>query len=214
MVDIIPPQNLTTAPDRRMLSQLTNDPKLIRYLENLGLDIQTSGSDSFAALLMLINDVSEAAYNARGAVNTLRSAVDELIMRSGEDVRDSQKVMALARKIDDIESTMLDYRSPATQASPYSPALITSTGAMTVQPAPPYQPTTIRANAAGGGFSVTLPASPIILQLVNIKKVDATANVVTISGGAINIDGATTVAIGSQYTNLQVQFNGASWDVL
>lgn len=214
MVDIAPKRTLTTRPDRRLLSQITKDPKLIIYLENLGLDVSDGAEDNFATLLLLINDAAESAYSAQSSANELSRLVDELRQSAGLSAPNSQ---SLERKLDEIERQLVDMGRPPIPPSPtppFSPSLITVTSAYNVPAAASYQPSTVRANATTAGFTVTLPASPSTLQLVNVKKVDATANVVTISGGAINIDGATTVAIGSQYTNLQVQFNGASWDVL
>lgn len=214
MVDIAPKRSLTTRPDRRLLSQITKDPKLIIYLENLGLDVSDGADNNFATLLLLINDAAESAYSAQSSANELSRLVEELRQTSGHSPLDTK---SLERKLWEIEQQLVDMgRQPIPPAPTpaFSPSIITVTAAYNVPSASPYQPATVRANAATAGFTVNLPSSPAILQLVNVKKIDATANVVTINGGAINIDGGTTVAIGSQYTNMQVQFNGASWDVL
>jgi hypothetical protein len=75
---------------------------------------------------------------------------------------------------------------------------------------------TIRCSASGGAFSVTLPAASTSTGLILvIKKTDATANAVTIDGNASEtIDGATTVAISTQYQSFTLQSNGVSWDIL
>lgn len=89
-------------------------------------------------------------------------------------------------------------------------AIATKTGAYTMT-ASDY---TILADATAGAFTVTLPASPARGMLVNVKKIDATANTVTISGNGKNIDGTATRAISSQFTNSALQYDGAAWWML
>lgn len=237
MVDISTRDPQSSPPDRRLLAQLTKDPKLIRYLEQLSTDAATIGPDNFAVLLELIVNAAELANSAQGSANNDRQAIAELglailalenpgaaIQRLGAALEDlagiaqspDLEIQRLLRKVDELENLLVEIRPPIFPLAtpPFAPAVVTVTGAYSVLAAPSYQPMTVRASAATAAFTVTLPAAPGLLQLVNIKKIDATANAVTVSGGAITIDGALTRAIGSQYTNLQVQYNGATWDVL
>ena len=73
---------------------------------------------------------------------------------------------------------------------------------------------TIRADGTAAGFTITLPASPTTGQIFNVKKIDSTANVITISGNGNNIDGTATKTISTQYTSLVFQFNGSTWDLI
>lgn len=240
MVDISPRNPLSSPPDRRLLAQLTQDPKLIRYLENLWTDTTQVGPDNFAVLLELIVNAAELANNAQGSANSDKQAIEELglaiqaldipgavLQRMGAALDElasvvqppDQEIQRLQRKVDELENQLVEIRPPIPQViptptPPFAPSVVSVTAAYAVLAAPAYQPLTVRADATTAGFTVTLPAAPTLLQLVNVKKIDATANVVTISGGAINIDGSLTAAIGSQYTNMQVQYNGATWDVL
>lgn len=240
MVDISPRNPLSSPPDRRLLAQLTQDPKLIRYLENLWTDTTQVGPDNFAVLLELIVNAAELANSAQGSANSDKQAIEELglAIQALDDLAGAvanyarvfsdlaevvqapdQEIQRLQRKVDELENVLVEFRPPIfpvipTPTPPFAPALVNVTAAYAVLAAPAYQPLTVRADATTAGFTVTLPAAPTLLQLVNVKKIDATANVVTVSGGAINIDGGLTVAIGSQYTNLQVQYNGTTWDVL
>lgn len=240
MVDINQRGPLSSPPDRRLLAQLTQDPKLIRYLENLWTDTTQVGPDNFAIILELVVNAAELANSAQGSSNIDKQDIEELALaiqamdssasmlkaiaaliseQSAVVQSPDRAIQALQRKVDELENLMVEFRPPIfpaiqTPTPPFAPTVVTVTTAYAVLAAPPYQPLTVRASAVTAGFTVTLPASPSLLQLVNVKKVDATANIVTVSGGAINIDGAPTVAIGTQYTNLQVQFNGATWDVL
>lgn len=227
--------------DRRLIAQLTSDPQLIRYLESLGIDSVITVPDFLAALLALIMDAAEIATASQGSANNAvrlaQDALDQSTDQSGAtgvppgllaiiELVEQQLVQlepqayrGLVAKVDELEVALLDIRPPIfpdipAPTPPFAPALVTVTAAYSVLAAPAYQPLTVRADATAGAFTVTLPATPTLLQLVNVKKVDATANAVTVSGGAINIDGGLTAAIGSQYTNLQVQFNGTTWDVL
>lgn len=233
MVDINQRVRLSTVPDRRTLASLTTDPKLIKYLENLGLDVSQGGENDFEVLLSLIIDAAEQAFSAQGTANSVKQAIEELglaiqaldipgaiLQRLGAGPDElsnlvqspDQEIQRLQRKVDELEGLLLENRPPIVQA--FAPTLVTVTSAYSVPASPPAQPLTVRANAAAGGFTVTLPANPVLLQQVNIKKVDASANVVTISAGASTIDGSASIGIASQYTNMKIQFNGATWDVL
>jgi hypothetical protein len=74
----------------------------------------------------------------------------------------------------------------------------------------------VRADATGGAFTVTLPSAAAVPGLrLTFKKIDASANAVTISRAGTNtIDGATTKTLTTQYQTLSLQSNGTGWDVL
>ena len=75
---------------------------------------------------------------------------------------------------------------------------------------------TIAASASGGAFSVTLPTSVGITGKVYVvKKMDSTANVVTVATtSSQTIDGATTRALSLQYDGITVQADGANWIII
>lgn len=72
---------------------------------------------------------------------------------------------------------------------------------------------TVLVDASGGNRIITLPpAADARFRTYNIKKIDATANTVTIDGnGAETIDDAVTQVISTQYTSLQIISDGVSW---
>jgi len=73
------------------------------------------------------------------------------------------------------------------------------------------------ANATSAAFTVNLPtaASAAGLPPFNIKKIDSSANAVTIDpNGAETIDGAATLALTVQWQSAQIQSNGTAWYVL
>lgn len=234
MVDINQRNPASSPPDRRLLAQLTKDPKLIRYLENLWTDTTQVAPDNFAVLLELIVNAAEVANAAQGSANADKQAIEELglAIQALENVEGEfsnllqlltslagvvqspdQEIQGLQRKVDDLESQLLEIRPPSFQQQ-FSPDLVNVSAAYAVVSRPAYQPLTVRADATGAGFTVALPALPQLLQLVTVKKVDASANVVTVDAGALLIDGAPTIAVGVQYAVYQLQYNGAGWDVV
>jgi len=234
MVDISLGAPQSSPPDRRLLAKLTDDPKIIRYFENLSFDITGSGQDGLAILLELIVNAAELAGAAQGSANANRQAVEELavafqsidlpgaiLQRLGSAIDElislvqspDQVIQALQRKVDELECQLLEFR-PSSISAAFEPSVVTVTSAYAVSSAVAQQPITIRADATSAAFSVTLPAAPTLLQAATIKKVDASGNTVTINGNGKLIDGAPTVVMGVQYAFRQVQYNGASWDVV
>jgi hypothetical protein len=86
-------------------------------------------------------------------------------------------------------------------------AIATKTGNYTLS----AQDGTILCNAASAGFTLTLPASGIQSgQRYRVKKTDATANVCTVSS-SVNIDGAGSFTLATQYASQEVQWDGTQW---
>lgn len=75
---------------------------------------------------------------------------------------------------------------------------------------------TLRCDATTANFTVTLMASPTNGQIYNIKKIDVSANTVTIAGNGHNIDGAATAVISIQYNSVSVQYDStsATWNII
>jgi hypothetical protein len=71
-------------------------------------------------------------------------------------------------------------------------------------------------DATSGNITITLPAAGTANRRIYIvKKIDATANTVTIDGnGSETIDGATTQVISAQWASYTVQSNGTNFFVL
>ena len=74
----------------------------------------------------------------------------------------------------------------------------------------------VRADATSAGFTITLPtASQKMGRQIAIKKIDASANNVTVDGaGAETIDGAATLVWNTQYVTYILISNGSNWDIL
>lgn len=72
----------------------------------------------------------------------------------------------------------------------------------------------ILADATGGAFTVTLPSPDTGIQ-VDIKKIDATANGITVDGlGADTIDGSLTMFLPSQYDSMALVADGEKWLII
>ena len=74
----------------------------------------------------------------------------------------------------------------------------------------------ILGDATGGAFTVTLlTAAGREGWEIMVKKTDASGNAVTIDGaGSETIDGATTVALSSQYSSRRLISDGTNWHVV
>ena len=74
----------------------------------------------------------------------------------------------------------------------------------------------VLADASGGGFSLTLPEAGFWNdRVLRIKKTDATGNAVTIAAaGSETIDGASSVAINTQYHCRQFMSDGQNWHIV
>lgn len=73
---------------------------------------------------------------------------------------------------------------------------------------------TIRVDASGGAVTVILPPiSGSKGRLFNVKKIDTSANPVTVSGDA-NIDNLASRILVSAYNSISGQSNGSTWDEL
>ena len=75
---------------------------------------------------------------------------------------------------------------------------------------------TVLCDASGGIFTVKLPdVSTFSGFKYNIKKIDTSANDVTVDGDGANIDGvATKLLSGSGYPSITVHSDGTGWWVL
>lgn len=70
----------------------------------------------------------------------------------------------------------------------------------------------VRVDATTASVTITLEASPLTGQTHDIKKVDSSGNVVTVS--ANNIDGASDSVITTQHETITFNYSGDVWDIL
>jgi hypothetical protein len=74
----------------------------------------------------------------------------------------------------------------------------------------------VTGDSSGGAFSFTLPtAVGNSGKVYHIKKIDSSANAVTIDGdGTETIDGATTRDLLFQYDSISIVSDNANWNIL
>jgi hypothetical protein len=86
----------------------------------------------------------------------------------------------------------------------------------TDSPYPVTTATTVLCDAVAAAIIVGLPAAAGKLGVViHVKKVDSSANTVTIDGNAAEtIDGVLTQVLRRQWASLQLQSNGTNWYIL
>jgi hypothetical protein len=94
----------------------------------------------------------------------------------------------------------------------FKPTLVTKTGNYTAI-ATDY---TILCNATGGSFTITLPAvASHTNRIYNIKKIDSSANTVTVDGNSSEtIDDATTAVLTTQHESITIQSDGSEWWII
>lgn len=107
----------------------------------------------------------------------------------------------------------MDIIDTALYTGNYSP---TSTKTTTYSILTSDQNKLILCDATGGSFTVNLPAAATAGSgwKVTVKKIDSTANTVTIDGsGSETIDGSTTYVLASQYQGVTPDSDGTNWSV-
>ena len=75
---------------------------------------------------------------------------------------------------------------------------------------------TVLVDASGGAITITLPTAAVgVRRLYDIKKIDSSANAVTVDGsGSETIDGATTQVINFQYDSISIKSDGTTWWII
>lgn len=74
---------------------------------------------------------------------------------------------------------------------------------------------TVLADATSGAIAVTLPdVTPATQQVFTIKKVDSSANAVTITPASGTLDGEANFVIDDQYEAISVQTDGTNWFIV
>ena len=70
-------------------------------------------------------------------------------------------------------------------------------------------------DASGGSRTITLPATHLTGQVIDIKKTDSSANAVIVDGdGGDTIDGSATQSLGFQYESVCVISDGTNWHMI
>jgi hypothetical protein len=73
---------------------------------------------------------------------------------------------------------------------------------------------TVIVDATNGNFTVKMPSSPNTGKVYNIKRIDASANSLTIDGNSKNIDGDASITLNNQYDCVSLQYDGTLWCII
>lgn len=73
---------------------------------------------------------------------------------------------------------------------------------------------TVLVDATAGIVTIKLPSTLVSGKLITVKKIDSSANAVTVDGNGANIDGASTQSLGSQWNSLTMQTDGSAWYIV
>jgi hypothetical protein len=183
-------------------------------LNNCSIHRTTAGNSTGTVLLSSV----AASSISRMTINGFQ-VTDE----QGQTYAAIPKLLAMANlTIAALYIAALDYTNIAELADSYSGitslqgpgvvptnAVATETAAYTVLPTDGL----LRGDCTSAAFTITLPAAPYLGETHTFKKIDASANALTISGNGKDIDGAATNVLSTQYAHARLTYNGATWDV-
>ena len=127
-------------------------------------------------------------------------------------------IQNVALTLDSLDSTPIGNSSPSTavfttmSTSGLYATIVTKTSAYTLT----TTDFTVLGNASTGAFTLTLPTAVNASgQIYTLKKVDSSANAVTISTtSSQTIDGLSSYALSYQYQGLQVQSTNSNWVII
>lgn len=167
---------------------------------------------AFEALVATGQTVTIATFNALvSRVSSLEGRVD------GSDVA----VAALEADIIAINTTLADYGVRIGDLETEVDGLLAREGisairTVTTTAAATSADDVILADAAAGGFTISLPAADTMTgRRLEIKKIDSTSNAVTVDpDGVETIDGSTTMTIDIQNTARTVISDGTAWWII
>ena len=137
------------------------------------------------------------------------------------DTQNAERILDLSGNLT-VESNSILNQDLTTDASPtfagltltggFKANLVTKTGNYTAT----SNDYTIICNATSGSFTITLPAvASHTNRMYHIKKIDSSANTVTVDGnGAETIDDATTAVLTTQYESITIQSDGSEWWII
>jgi hypothetical protein len=72
----------------------------------------------------------------------------------------------------------------------------------------------ILVNATGGAVTITLNAAPTLGDIIDMKKIDASANAAVLAGNGNTIDGSASISLTTQYESICVVFDGSNWHII
>lgn len=143
------------------------------------------------------------------------------IFRPGSNATNAFSVQNAAGSTSVLNVDTTNTRVGISQGTPTSTLHVTGSfatkvGAVTSAFTATSSDSTITGDSTSGAFTVTLPtAASISGRIYTIKKIDASANAVTVgTTSSQTIDGSTTYPLSSQWKFVMVQSDGANWIII
>ena len=168
--------------------------------------------------------IMSTADSARDVV--IRHGVDNILCTGGQNITLATSADLVIMIYDSAQNKWLAFGSTGggllngtntwTGQNTFTQALATAYSAVSAAATLDGTYQTVAVNATSGAVTITLPAAAGCTgRRYDIKKVDSSANAVTIDGNsAETIDGAATYALSAQYSSVTIISNGSGWYII
>lgn len=188
-------------------------------VQNNGVAVGSEPAINFIPGTNITITTSDDSANTRSNVTISTSGLGTMATQNANNVTISGgTIQNVALTLDSLNSTPIGNSSPSTgvfttmSTSGLYATIVTKTSAYTLT----TTDFTVLGNASTGAFTLTLPTAVNASgQIYTLKKVDSSANAVTISTtSSQTIDGLSSYALSYQYQGLQVQSTNSNWVII
>ena len=188
-------------------------------VQNNGVAVGSEPAINFIPGTNITITTDDDSANTRSNVTISTSGLGTMATQNANNVTISGgTIQNVALTLDSLDSTPIGNSSPSTavfttmSTSGLYATIVTKTSAYTLT----TTDFTVLGNASTGAFTLTLPTAVNASgQIYTLKKVDSSANAVTISTtSSQTIDGLSSYALSYQYQGLQVQSTNSNWVII
>lgn len=188
-------------------------------VQNNGVAVGSEPAINFIPGTNITITTADDSANTRSNVTISTSGLGTMATQNANNVTISGgTIQNVALTLDSLNSTPIGNSSPSTgvfttmSTSGLYATIATKTSAYTLT----TTDFTVLGNASTGAFTLTLPTAVNASgQIYTLKKVDSSANAVTISTtSSQTIDGLSSYALSYQYQGLQVQSTNSNWVII
>jgi len=188
-------------------------------VQNNGVAVGSDPAINFIPGTNITITTDDDSANTRSNVTISTSGLGTMATQNANNVTISGgTIQNVALTLDSLDSTPIGNSSPSTavfttmSTSGLYATIVTKTSAYTLT----TTDFTVLGNASTGAFTLTLPTAVNASgQIYTLKKVDSSANAVTISTtSSQTIDGLSSYALSYQYQGLQVQSTNSNWVII
>lgn len=188
-------------------------------VQNNGVAVGSEPAINFIPGTNITITTDDDSANTRSNVTISTSGLGTMATQNANNVTISGgTIQNVALTLDSLNSTPIGNSSPSTavfttmSTSGLYATIVTKTSGYTLT----TTDFTVLGNASTGAFTLTLPTAVNASgQIYTLKKVDSSANAVTISTtSSQTIDGLSSYALSYQYQGLQVQSTNSNWVII